>query len=77
MRNQHANPDEAVRMMRDCGAEQSLGVHWGTFQLTDEARFAPAQALAEALREHGVDPASFLALRPGDVWRAATGNAAR
>lgn len=72
MRNQHVNPDEAVRIMLDCGAIQALGVHWGTFQLTDEARSAPPAALLEACRTHGVDPARFLALRPGDVWNAAS-----
>lgn len=72
MRNQHVNPDEAVRIMLDCGASQALGVHWGTFQLTDEARSVPPAALLEACRTHGVDPARFPALRPGDVWPAAS-----
>ena len=71
MRNQHANPDDAVRILLDCGAEQGLGVHWGTFQLTDEPRFAPAEALADACPRHGVAPGHFRALRPGDVWTRA------
>jgi L-ascorbate metabolism protein UlaG (beta-lactamase superfamily) len=68
MKNQHANPDEAVRIMMACDARQGLGVHWGTFQLTDEARSAPIEALAEALREHEIAPDRFIALEPGDVW---------
>ena len=71
MRDQHVNPDEAVQIMRDCGARQALGIHWGTFQLTDEPRRAPLQALAEACVRHGVAPGRFMALCPGDVWVAA------
>jgi L-ascorbate metabolism protein UlaG (beta-lactamase superfamily) len=68
MKDQHADPDEAVRIMMACEARQGLGVHWGTFQLTDEARIAPKEALAVALRRHEITPDRFLALEPGDVW---------
>lgn len=68
MSDQHVDPDEAVRIMLDCGAEQALGVHWGTFQLTDEARAAPRHALASALLTRGIKPARFLAMKPGNVW---------
>ena len=70
MAAQHVDPDEAVRIMLDCGAVRGLGVHWGTFQLTDEGRDDPPRALARALAARGVDPDRFLALAPGDVWRA-------
>jgi L-ascorbate metabolism protein UlaG (beta-lactamase superfamily) len=60
MKDQHVNPAEAVRIMQDCGARQALGVHWGAFPLTDEARSDPADALAEALTEAGIEPGRFL-----------------
>jgi len=71
MKNQHADPDEAVRIMMACNAQQGLGVHWGTFQLTDEARLAPKEALTEALRRHEIPADRFLAFEPGDVWSKA------
>jgi L-ascorbate metabolism protein UlaG (beta-lactamase superfamily) len=68
MREQHMNPEEAVRALRDCGAEQALAHHFGTFQLTDEPHDAPAQALVDARRDAGIAPERFRMLRPGEVW---------
>lgn len=70
MHDQHVDPDEAVRIMLACGAERALGVHWGTFRLTDEDRLDPVQALAAALKEHGVESERFAAFEPGQVWEA-------
>jgi L-ascorbate metabolism protein UlaG (beta-lactamase superfamily) len=61
----HMNPAEAVRAHRDVGARRSVGVHWGTFQLTDEGREAPLRALAAARSEAGIPEEQFLALPPG------------
>ncbi len=68
MQTQHADPHEALQIAEDCGAVQMLGVHWGTFQLTDEPFHEPADRLAEAVRNKGLDPERFRAMQPGDVW---------
>ncbi|MGY8679053.1 MBL fold metallo-hydrolase [Bradyrhizobium sp. UFLA05-153] len=67
MREQHMNPEDAVRALIDCGAQAALAHHHGTFQLTDEAIDAPAQALLEALDAANVPRERFVALKPGQV----------
>jgi L-ascorbate metabolism protein UlaG (beta-lactamase superfamily) len=68
MRAQHVNPAEAVQIFKDVGARHALGIHWGTFQLTDENREGPRQGLEEALLQEGVDPKRFVAAEAGGVF---------
>lgn len=71
MAEQHINPDEAVKTLADLGAAQGLGLHWGTFQLTDEGWDAPRRDLAAALAKAGVAQARFPALLAGETLRLA------
>ena len=71
MQPQHMNPQEAVRVFKDCGAEQALGHHWGTFRLTNEGVEQPLRDLDAALAAEGAPAARFRALRPGEAWEAA------
>jgi L-ascorbate metabolism protein UlaG (beta-lactamase superfamily) len=59
MASHHMNPDEAVRAHVNLGARLSIGMHFATFRLTDEAIDAPVQALEVALREHQISPDAF------------------
>jgi L-ascorbate metabolism protein UlaG (beta-lactamase superfamily) len=65
MTYQHMNPAEAVRSFADLEARYAVGMHWGVWQLTDEAIDAPREALAAALRSAGIAPSRFEALEPG------------
>lgn len=68
MRDQHQNPAEAVEGFQLCGAAFGIGHHWGTFQLTNEAREAPIEALAAALEDHAISSDRFRPLAPGEAW---------
>ncbi len=69
MADQHMNPDDAVRAHIDLGAALSLALHWGTFQLTDEAIEAPLSALIEAKRDHAVPDQAFRVTEAGETLR--------
>lgn len=68
MQAQHINPEDAVKAFQDLAAEHAVGVHWGTFQLTNEGVEQPLKELTEALAAAGIEPSRFRALRPGEVW---------
>src|SRR5437763_1528698 len=50
MRVVHMNPAEAVRAHLDLDASESIGMHFGTFQLTTEGIDEPLRALDDACR---------------------------
>jgi N-acyl-phosphatidylethanolamine-hydrolysing phospholipase D len=66
MTQQHVNPMESVRIHQDVGAKRSIGVHWGTFQLTDEPLDQPPRDLAVARQAFGVKDVDFGVLAIGE-----------
>jgi L-ascorbate metabolism protein UlaG (beta-lactamase superfamily) len=67
MRQQHVNPAEAVQAHLNLRPRRSIGMHFGTFQLTDEAIDAPVAALREAQAEAGLAEAAFDVLGFGET----------
>lgn len=65
MQAMHINPAEAVSAHIDLASKQSIGIHFGTFQLTDEAIDAPLKALKASLDSNSIAPEKFITLKPG------------
>ncbi len=61
----HSNPDQAVQIHIDTKAKLSIGMHWKTFHLSDEAPSAPPYDLYLAMQNRGLNPSHFLPLEPG------------
>ena len=66
MKFAHMNPEEAVQAHLDLGAPLSIGMHLGTFQLTDEGIDDPLKALVEARLKFKVNDADFKVLDHGE-----------
>jgi L-ascorbate metabolism protein UlaG (beta-lactamase superfamily) len=69
----HMNPAEAVRAHLDLGARHSVGMHFGTFQLTSEPIDQPQADLKLALSHSGISDRDFVTLNEGEtrIWRVA------
>jgi L-ascorbate metabolism protein UlaG (beta-lactamase superfamily) len=67
MRSMHADPPEAVRIHQDVRSEQSVGMHWATFKLTDEHLSEPPLYLRKALQEAGISEERFIVMKIGET----------
>jgi N-acyl-phosphatidylethanolamine-hydrolysing phospholipase D len=53
MAHVHVNPEEAVQLARDLGAQAVVGMHWGTLVLSTEPAQEPPHRFRAAGREQG------------------------
>ena len=67
MKDQHMNPEDAVRAHQDLGSRQSFAIHFETLQLTDEGFEEPRAALAEAVKSAKIPTESFFAPQLGET----------
>lgn len=65
MHLQHTDPEGAVRMALDLKAKRSVGVHWGTWIMSDERYNLPPKDLEKARAKHGVQEEEFCVLPVG------------
>ena len=67
MKDAHMSPKEAVQTFIDLKAGKAIGMHWGTFILTDEEMDEPPVRLAEALKEKGIELSDFSVMGHGEI----------
>lgn len=63
MKNNHMSPLDAIQAHDDLGSETSIGIHYGTFRLSDESIDKPANLIKEYKEER-----HFLLLKPGQSF---------
>jgi L-ascorbate metabolism protein UlaG (beta-lactamase superfamily) len=69
MQSVHMNPAEAVQAHLDLDASLSVGMHFGTFQLTTEGIDEPQRALEDACRARSIPSSVFRTLGFGESLR--------
>ncbi len=67
MRPVHMNPDEAVQTFIDVRAKKMIGIHWGTFVLTDEPMDLPPKRMYEVAAERLLSKDDLWALKLGET----------
>src|SRR5262249_28680659 len=48
----------------------SIGIHWGTFPMTDEPQAEPPVRLATAVQRAGLASDAFIVVKHGETWPA-------
>ena len=69
MQSVHMNPAEAVQAHLDLDPSESVGMHFGTFQLTIEGIDEPLRALDDARRARDVPASRFRTIEFGESIR--------
>lgn len=68
MKPMHMNPEEASQVFDDARCRRAVGMHWGTFVLTDEPLQEPPLRLRreQKIRHPGAE--TFIAGKVGEQW---------
>ncbi len=65
MKDMHMNPSDAVKAHQDLQTPLSIGMHYGTFQLTDESIHSPVRDLEIAKQQNKIS--NFIVLLEGET----------
>lgn len=63
----HVDPAQAVDIHLEVKAQQTLPIHWGTFQLTIEPMLEPSQLLVEEMKRRDLPLEQFRPAKIGDT----------
>lgn len=67
METVHLSPNGAVCIHQDIKAKLSVGMHWGTFCLSEELLCAPPYDLYQEMQKEKLDISTFLPIPPGSA----------
>lgn len=67
MRLTHTTPEEALQVFRDVHGVNFIGIHWGTFDLTEEPLEEPPARVEAEARRLGLDPERIWLLAHGET----------
>jgi N-acyl-phosphatidylethanolamine-hydrolysing phospholipase D len=67
MRMTHLTPEEALQVFLDLQGRRLLGIHWGTFDLTEEPFDEPPVRLQVEAQRRGLDSNALWVLNPGET----------
>uniref|UniRef100_A0A914YW48 Metallo-beta-lactamase domain-containing protein n=1 Tax=Panagrolaimus superbus TaxID=310955 RepID=A0A914YW48_9BILA len=69
MQSQHINTEEAVLIHKHVKAENTIGIHWGTYLMgSNEPYLEPPKLFGEAAAKHGYTPKNLFTVRHGESW---------
>jgi L-ascorbate metabolism protein UlaG (beta-lactamase superfamily) len=68
MKDHHMNPEEATKAHLTLNAKKSIGMHFNTFQTTDEGYLDPEIELGEAKLKYKISKMDFVAPKFGEVF---------
>ncbi len=69
MRLIHTTPEEAVQTSEDLRSRVLLGIHWGTFDLTEEPPDEPPRRMLAEVARRGIGPDRAWILKLGETRR--------
>ena len=56
MKDAHLNPKDSLQAFKDLESKKMIGIHFGTFKLTDEGYNDPIETLQEEIKKLNMDP---------------------
>jgi L-ascorbate metabolism protein UlaG (beta-lactamase superfamily) len=65
MSAQHMNPEQSLQAQSDLEATHFVGMHWGTYDLSDEPIEAGPVLVQRAAAERGIDSERLHVISPG------------
>jgi L-ascorbate metabolism protein UlaG (beta-lactamase superfamily) len=60
MKDAHLNPKDALQAFNDLESKKMIGIHFGTFKLTDEGYNDPIKTLHEEIKKLNMDPLKII-----------------